>query len=84
MLDQLAELMEQRGAVRKDFETTIMGKTKLSRGFYITIPPDGVYYLHHSGEIKRGVKADSKKAAFWKTEEAATDFLNDWKAKQVS
>jgi hypothetical protein len=84
MNNQLAELMEQKGTVKKDLEIKVFGETKPSRGFYITLPPSGVFYLHHNGEVKKGVKADSKKAAFWGTEEAANEFFNDWKERRKS
>jgi hypothetical protein len=75
--------MALTGEIKKDRDATFFGDKKPSRGYYIVIPKNGTWYLHHDGIVKNGVNADSKKPAFWPTYEDAMQFFNAWKCKQL-
>lgn len=75
----IENLMANTGVVRQELEYTGFGKTHPSRGYYITTPCNGVWYLHHDGKVKEGVRGDSEEPAFWPTEEEAQTFFDNWK-----
>lgn len=72
-------LMARSGKVKRDIEAKFFGKHRESRGWYIVAPEHGVFYLHHDGQVKEGVNADSEKPAFWPTEQEAKGFFDTWK-----
>lgn len=83
MDEDLIQMMVDYGVVKEDLEYVIGGKQKSSRGYYIVIPGDGIYYLHHDGVVRSGVIPPSGRGAFWGTKAKAQAFLNNWKAKNT-
>ena len=83
MQETLQKMMAKKGTVKRDVEVRFFGQTRTSRGFYIVMPEEGVWYLHHDGLVKEGVNADSEEPAFWPTEDAAKRFFNAWRSKML-
>ena len=79
MKEEIRVRMMEVGVVNKEIEGRFFGKNLVSRGYYITNPDSGEWYLHHDGVVRLGVGSDSEKPAFWETEELAETFLSDWK-----
>ena len=79
MKEEINARMIKRGVVKRDVEDRFFGRNLISRGYYITDPTSGEWYLHHDGVVRRGVGSDSEKPAFWETEILAETFLSDWK-----
>lgn len=84
MQDVIDSLMANRGVVKRDIEATFFGKKLQSRGYYIAILGNHVWYLHHDGSVKEGVEAASDKPAFWPTESEAQEFFDNWKNALIS
>lgn len=78
--DELAIMMLERGVVKRDLDDNFSFNKKPSRGYYIVLLPNGIFYLHHDGTIKDGVKSKSKNPAFWDSKEEAEEFFEHWKS----
>ena len=73
-------MMVKNGEVKREIDTKFFGRNRPSRGYYIVENVRGRWYLHHDGTVKDGVKHDSKKPAFWDSEDSANEFFKNWKA----
>lgn len=83
-MDYERKLMADAGVVKREEDLNMCGKIQESRGYYIVIPADGIFYLHHDGTVQNGVAAFSDKPAFWETREAATEFFDEWKRSVIA
>jgi hypothetical protein len=71
------EMMRDYGEVFLENTSELLQDIRKSRGAYIVV--NSSYYLHHDGEVRKGVDAEGVEPAFWETVAAAQEFFDEWK-----
>jgi hypothetical protein len=75
----LKQMMATNGEARVELKFTICQIEYPSRGAYIVLQPNGIFYLYDDGRIYKGVNESVTASPFWPTLDKAQSFFSDWK-----